>query len=128
MARPFCKRIVESSPVASYFKPAGIPMRMLEEASLTLDEFESLRLADLECMYQEEAAKKMGVSRPTFSRIVASARKKIADALVNGKALRIEGGHVHECGSTPLEANPNDAGRGRGHGQGRGYRHKGRGH
>ncbi|MBN1865209.1 MAG: DUF134 domain-containing protein [Victivallales bacterium] len=120
MPRPFCKRIVESSPGASYFKPAGIPMRMLEEASLTLDEFESLRLADLEGMYQEEAAKKMGVSRPTFSRIVASARKKIADALVNGKALRIEGGHVHGFAAPQEDISAGtDGGRGHGHGRGR---------
>ena len=61
---------------------------------MTLDEFEALRLADLEGLYQEQAALQMGVSRPTFSRIVESAHKKVADALVHGKAIRIEGGTV----------------------------------
>lgn len=76
------------------FKPAGIPARFLEEVVVTLDEFESVRLADFQGMQQAEAAQRMGVSRPTFGRIVNSARRKIADALVNGKALRIEGGPV----------------------------------
>jgi hypothetical protein len=62
--------------------------------ALTLDEFESLRLADLEGLYQEDAAGRMGVSRATFGRIVESARRKVAEALVRGKALRIEGGAV----------------------------------
>ena len=61
---------------------------------MTLDEFEAVRLADLEGLYQEQAAEEMGVSRPTFSRIVESAHKKIADALVHGKVIRIEGGTV----------------------------------
>ena len=61
---------------------------------LTLDEFEALRLADLDRLYQEQAAAQMNVSRPTFSRIIEAARGKVADALVHGKALRIEGGPV----------------------------------
>jgi uncharacterized protein len=61
---------------------------------MTLDEFESIRLADLGNLYQEQAAEQMQVSRPTFSRIIESAHAKLADALVHGKALRIEGGHV----------------------------------
>jgi predicted DNA-binding protein (UPF0251 family) len=61
---------------------------------MTLDEFEALRLADLEGRYQEAAAAEMHISRPTFSRIIESARKKLADALVNGRAIRIEGGPV----------------------------------
>jgi predicted DNA-binding protein (UPF0251 family) len=69
-------------------------MTMLEEVVLELDEMEAIRLADLEGLYQEEAAERMKVSRPTFGRIVAAARKKIAEALVAGKALRIEGGPV----------------------------------
>jgi predicted DNA-binding protein (UPF0251 family) len=67
---------------------------MLEEVVLTLDEFEALRLADMEGMYQEQAAGKMNVSRPTFSRIVEQARRKVATALIQGKALRLEGGAV----------------------------------
>jgi predicted DNA-binding protein (UPF0251 family) len=66
----------------------------LVEVVMTLDEFEALRLADLDGLYQEQAAEQMNVSRPTFSRIVDSAHRKIADALVHGKALRIEGGPV----------------------------------
>lgn len=75
-------------------KPAGIPARELEELILGFDEAEALRLADLEGLYQEAAARSMGVSRQTFGRIVESARRKVADALLNGKALRIEGGEV----------------------------------
>jgi predicted DNA-binding protein (UPF0251 family)/predicted Fe-Mo cluster-binding NifX family protein len=73
----------------------GIPMCELDEIIMTLDEFEASRLADLDGLYQELAAERMGVSRPTFSRIIDAARRKVADALVHGKALRIEGGPVH---------------------------------
>lgn len=77
------------------FKPAGIPVRMLEEVVLALDEFEAIRLADLQGFYQEQAAERMKVSRPTFGRIIDSARRKVAEALITGKALRIEGGPVY---------------------------------
>jgi predicted DNA-binding protein (UPF0251 family) len=77
------------------FKPLGVPRRELDEIVMTLDEFEAIRLADLGGRYQEHAAEQMGVSRPTFSRIVDSAHGKVADALVHGKALRIEGGPVY---------------------------------
>jgi uncharacterized protein len=76
------------------FKPQGIPMRALEEVVMALDEFEAMRLADLDGFYQEQAAEQMHVSRPTFSRIIDSAHRKMADALVHGKGLRIEGGPV----------------------------------
>jgi predicted DNA-binding protein (UPF0251 family) len=79
-------------PESNYFKPRGIPLSMLEEVILTVDEFEAIRLADLENLYQEQAAEKMNVSRQTFGRIIDSAHKKVADALVKGKALKIEGG------------------------------------
>ena len=85
-------RRISGRPASSLFKPAGIPARGLSEVELTLDEFESVRLADFEGLYQEAAALRMGVSRQTFGRIVEAARRKIADALVNGKALRVEGG------------------------------------
>jgi uncharacterized protein len=81
-------------PGTTYFKPRGIPLSSLEEVVLTVDEFEAIRLADLEGLYHEQAAEKMKVSRPTFGRIVESARRKIAEALVKGKSLRIEGGQV----------------------------------
>lgn len=95
MPRPFCSRIVAGTPAASIFKPSGVPISELEQIVMTLDEFEALRLADLDGLYQEQAAEKMKISRPTFSRIVDSARRKVADALVHGKALRIEGGPIH---------------------------------
>jgi predicted DNA-binding protein (UPF0251 family) len=65
---------------------------MLEEVVLTVDEFEAIRLADLGGLYQEQAAEKMNVSRQTFGRIIEAAHKKVAEALVKGKALKIEGG------------------------------------
>ncbi len=89
--RPNC-RWVGQLPAANYFKPRGIPLREIEEVVLMVDEFEALRLADLEGLYQEKAAERMQVSRQTFGRIVESARRKVAEALVKGRALRIEGG------------------------------------
>lgn len=79
-------------PGTTYFKPAGIPMRMLEDVHLTVDEVEALRLKEIEELDQETGAERMGISRPTFQRILASARKKMADAVLNGKAIKIEGG------------------------------------
>jgi predicted DNA-binding protein (UPF0251 family) len=77
----------------NYFKPAGIPLRVLQEVRLSVEEAEAIRLKDLERLEQELGAGKMNVSRPTFQRVLASARQKIADALVHGKAIRIEGGN-----------------------------------
>jgi predicted DNA-binding protein (UPF0251 family) len=77
------------------FKPAGIPARALDEVLLTLDELEALRLADLEGLYQDEAAVRMSVSRPTFGRIVEAARRKVARALLQGLVLRIDGGTIY---------------------------------
>ena len=92
MPRPCKCRHISGEPEASYFKPRGIPCSSLIEVVLTLDELEALKLADLNGEYQEEAAKKMNVSRQTFGNIIEKARKKLADAVVNGKALKIEGG------------------------------------
>ncbi|HUW60359.1 MAG TPA: DUF134 domain-containing protein [Candidatus Bathyarchaeia archaeon] len=94
MSRPQCCRRIGQEPPCAVFKPAGIPSRLLEEVVLTLDEFEALRLADLSGLYHEQAAASMNVSRQTFGRIIASARWKTAQALILGKALRIEGGKV----------------------------------
>ena len=94
MPRSKCCRQVGCVPDSNYFKPRGIPVSMLEEVVLTLDEFEAVRLADFECLYQEDGARKMNISRQTFGRIIDSAHKKIADVLINGKALKIEGGEV----------------------------------
>jgi predicted DNA-binding protein (UPF0251 family) len=77
----------------TYFKPAGIPLRDLEEVCMSIEEAESIRLKDLEGLEQEQGAEKMNISRPTFQRVLASARQKIADALLNGKAIRIDGGN-----------------------------------
>ncbi len=103
MPRPFCKKIVNGTPRSTYFKPAGIPMNLLDELTLKLDEFEALRLADFEGLYQEDAAKKMGISRPTFSRLIEAARKKISTALVNGRALKIENKYIPSDTPTPIE-------------------------
>ena len=99
MARPVNCRRVASMPQSDYFKPRGIPLSMLDEVVLTVDEFEAIRLADLEHLYQEQAADKMKVSRQTFGRIIESAHKKVAEVLVQGKALKIEGGEF-EMAST----------------------------
>ena len=99
MARPINCRRVGSVPQSDYFKPRGIPLSVLEEVVLTVDELEAVRLADLEGLYQEQAAEKMNVSRQTFGRIIESAHKKVAEALVQGKALKIEGGEF-EMAST----------------------------
>jgi uncharacterized protein len=93
MSRPFKCRRVEYLPDVNYFKPAGIPLRDLEEVCMSVEEAEALRLKDLEGLEQEQGAEKMNISRPTFQRVLASARQKVADALLNGKAIRIEGGN-----------------------------------
>jgi predicted DNA-binding protein (UPF0251 family) len=93
MSRPFKCRRVAFIPGVTYFKPAGIRLNELEEVSMSVEEAEALRLKELEGLEQEQAAEKMNVSRPTFQRVLASARKKTADALLNGKAMRIEGGN-----------------------------------
>lgn len=94
MPRPCKCRRVCGNPAVDYFKPRGVPVAVLEEVVLALDEFEAVRLADLEGLYQEEAAKKMNVSRQTFGNIIESAHKKIADVIINAKALRVKGGVV----------------------------------
>ncbi|MDD5253644.1 MAG: DUF134 domain-containing protein [Candidatus Nanoarchaeia archaeon] len=93
MVRPRLCRRIRFSPNITYFKPRGISLRDLKEIVLAADEFESIRLKDLEGLEQEECAKKMNISQPTFHRLILAARKKIADAIINGKAIRIEGGN-----------------------------------
>jgi len=93
MPRPRRCRRVGFHPGSTFFKPSGVPRRGLEFVMLTIDEYESIRLKDLLGLSQEDCAKKMDISQPTFHRLVVSARKKIADSIVNGKALRIEGGN-----------------------------------
>ena len=94
MPRPKRCRRIASLPNFAFFKPAGVPGRTLQTVELTVDEYEALRLTDYEGLHQEQAAERMGVSRQTLGRIAASARKKVAKVLVEGMALRIEGGAV----------------------------------
>jgi predicted DNA-binding protein (UPF0251 family) len=93
MGRQPLWRRVDSLPQVTYFKPAGIPLAQLQEVRLSIEEAEAIRLKDIEGLEQDDCAQKMSVSRPTFARILLSARQKIADALLNGKAIRIEGGN-----------------------------------
>ena len=90
MSRPKKCRYINCTPCSFYFKPRGIPITDLEEISLSIDELESLCLADYEGHYHENSAQQMRISRATFGRILEGARHKVADALVNGKALKIE--------------------------------------
>jgi predicted DNA-binding protein (UPF0251 family) len=150
MPRPLKSRTVNGRPAVTIFKPAGIPKFELEEVVLTLDEFEAMRLADFQGLYQDDAAASMNVSRQTLGNILVAAHRKLADCLVNGKALRIEGGPVdmndrifecgacaHRwsvphgverpaacpgCGSSDFKRAPDDQGRGHGGGCGRGRR------
>ncbi len=93
---PNCRRVA-GVPGVTVFKPASVRACGLEWVTLTVDEFEALRLADLEGLYQEAAAEQMHVSRATFGRIVESARRKVARALSEGLALAITGGNIHVC-------------------------------
>lgn len=111
MARPIKNRRIEFVPEVTMFKPCKVPQCEINtketgEIILTLDEVEAIRLKDLEDLEQEDCAVKMEVSRPTFQRILSIARKKIAEALIEGKAIKFEGGSYkvamryfkcHEC-------------------------------
>ncbi|MCX6150602.1 MAG: DUF134 domain-containing protein [Ignavibacteriales bacterium] len=89
MPRPKKHRKINCNPVSYYFKPQGIPMTELEEIILDADELEALRLADLLAYSHERSAIKMKISRATFGRIVESARNKVVDAILHGKAIKI---------------------------------------
>ncbi|MFH1711270.1 MAG: DUF134 domain-containing protein [Nanoarchaeota archaeon] len=90
--RPRICRRIGFKPNSTYFKPAGVRMINLAEVILPFEELEAVRLVDLEEVEQGEAGKKMGISQPTLSRLLKSARKKISEAIVKGKAIKIEGG------------------------------------
>ncbi len=109
MPRPKCCRNVCGVPDNNYFKPRRIPISQLEEVVLSLDEYEAIRLEDYEGLYQKEAASRMNISRQTFGRIIEAAHKKIADVLITGKTLKIEGGEV-----VLNETKPCGQGKGRG--------------
>ncbi|NPV93351.1 MAG: DUF134 domain-containing protein [Firmicutes bacterium] len=114
MPRPPKTRKVGFIPTATYFKPAGVPMSKLEEIQLGIDELEALRLKDVLGMDQEECARQMDLTQSTFQRIITAARQKVASAIVEGKALRVEGGKYQfvlswvcrSCGQTWEEAGP----------------------
>jgi len=95
-------RKVGVDPQVTWFKPAGVRMCQLEEVVLGLDELEALRLADLEGLYQEQVAERMGVSRPTVGRILEAAHRKVAEALIRGKAIRLAGGAVERLPAVAL--------------------------
>jgi len=90
--RPRCLRAVKGIPDVDYFKPRGIPLTELEVNFLKVEELEAIRLVDLEGLEQEDAALKMGISRRTLARELDSARRKIVEALIKGKAIEIKGG------------------------------------
>jgi predicted DNA-binding protein (UPF0251 family) len=106
MARPTKDRIIEKLPEIRFFKPAGVPGHQLETVEMTMEEVEALRLKDVEGLKQAEAAEVMNVSRPTFQRVLTSARQKAAEALTCGKAIKFAGGdyrlvrpgHCPKCG------------------------------
>lgn len=93
MVRPFILRRVCRKPGAVYFKPAGVPLRGLRTVELAFEEAEALRLVDYKGLEQTAAAAEMGVSQPTLSRVLAGARRKVAEAVCEGKALEIRGGN-----------------------------------
>jgi len=94
MPRPLKPRRIIFDPDVTYFKPRAVPLSMLEEVDLTIDELEAIRLCDFKGLDQIKAAKKMKISQSTLGRILTSGRKKIAEALIEGKAIRIRGGVI----------------------------------
>jgi len=89
MPRPFKNRIISSSPKITYFKPAWVKMRFLEEIEIQIDEYEAIKLANIDWLNMQKSAEKMWISAPTFNRILNKANKKIADAIINWKAIKI---------------------------------------
>lgn len=90
MPRPKVPRFTTFRPSVYFYKPQGIPLRMLEEVILLPEELEALKLYEVEGYDQVTSAKMMKISQPTFARILGSANKKVAQALVKGMAIRIE--------------------------------------
>lgn len=116
MPRPLTTRRIGTKLRGQVFRPETATRPDTAPANLTLDGLEALRLADVEGLYQEEAARRMGISRPTFARVLARARSLVADALVNGKAVEIGGGvveHQHrERWPCPVHGSQRRRGRG----------------
>ena len=95
MSRPEKHRIIYEPPIFTGFKPTGVARNLLEESIMSLDEFESFRLADYVGLSHAEAADEMEISRSTFTRLVEKARRKIADLIIQGRVLTIDGGNIH---------------------------------
>jgi predicted DNA-binding protein (UPF0251 family) len=119
MPRPKKMRCVGHTPDVTFFKPQGVPLRLLDKVFLEMDELEALRLADFEALSHEQAAERMQISRATFGRIVEQGRKKTADALIHGKAICIRQEIVSEFAGTSMS--------GHGRERGCGYGRRGRG-
>ena len=123
MVRPRKIKIVNFEPAINYFKPIAVPLSMLEEVELTVDELETLRLSNIQKLSQAEAAAKMNIHQSTFQRTLTRAREKITDALVNGKAIKIHGGEYKMPGGDRTGPRGiGGGGRGMGGGRGRGGR------
>jgi uncharacterized protein len=90
MPRKRRMRFISNKPNSNYFKPAGIPLNKLDEMVLSLVEIEAIRLKDLLGIEQKECAERMNISQPTFHRLLIESRRKISDALVNGKAIKLD--------------------------------------
>jgi len=96
MPRPHKWRVVDHIPECDHFRPAGEYAESAgrdAEIGLFWEELEAIRLKDLEGLDQAQAAERMAVSRPTFQRILRAARYKVAQALIDGRALHVDGGH-----------------------------------
>ncbi len=115
MVRPRKIKFVDFKPGVTYFKPRAVPLTELEEAEITFDELEAMRLSNIEKLSQEEAAKRMGIHQSTFQRTLTRASEKITNALITGKAIKINGGDY----KMPGKDGTGPAGRGQGRGQGR---------
>ena len=111
MARPVKVRCVSAIPKTGFFRPEGVSSALLEVVSISVEEAEAIRLRDLEQLGQEECARRMRISRPTFHRVLESARGKLASALIHGRAIQIEGGNFElpqrrfRCGNDGHEWN-----------------------
>lgn len=124
MPRPKKRRWINSWPRADYFKPRGIPLAELEVSLLSVEEYEAMRLYDVDGLDQSRAAEMMNISRPTFGRIIKSAHKKVAEALAFGRAIHISGGDYHfppGRGIGPGRRGGRGGGRGGGRKRGRGW-------
>jgi len=112
MVRPRRLRTIFFQPDITYFKPVGVPMIHLKEVMLSFDELEAIRLMDSEGLSQVQVAKRMKISQSTLSRLLKEGRKKLADAIIRGNAIKIQGGNFKMVQPT---------GRGLGMGRGRGF-------